>query len=178
MTKIHHAYLISPPMILSTRPHPNRHGSPLPFSSMLLLLSLASVLVEAQIQVPECLPAAQATWNWVRVQDSFIIECLITASRHTTVSNRALVQQPATSPHNATTAVRPLFTNSSHQTHEKGVAFTIPQLAPGNHYTGPSGNDLCQCNTVIYSLISACAGCQNGTWMSCVRFFFILLHCP
>lgn len=108
----------------------------------------------------------------------FIIECLITASRHTTVSNRALVQQPATLPHNATTVVRPLFTNSSHQTHEKGVAFTIPQLAPGNHYTGPSGNDLCQCNTVIYSLISACAGCQNGTWMSCVRFFFILLHCP
>ncbi|KAI9446125.1 hypothetical protein H4582DRAFT_531731 [Lactarius indigo] len=47
--------------------------------------------------------------------------------------------------------------------------FTIPQLAVGNHYTGPSGdtdNSICQCNTVLYSLISACAGCQKGTWLS------------
>jgi len=44
--------------------------------------------------------------------------------------------------------------------------FTIPQLALGNHYTGPSGSDTCQCNTVYYSLISACTGCQRGTWLS------------
>jgi len=47
--------------------------------------------------------------------------------------------------------------------------FTIPQLASGNHYSGPSdpnATDTCECNTVYYSLISACAGCQKGTWLS------------
>lgn len=34
---------------------------------MLLLLSLGVLLVEAQIQAPDCLPAAKANWNWVRV---------------------------------------------------------------------------------------------------------------
>lgn len=78
---------------------------------MLLLLSLAFGLVEAQIaqiQVPQCLPAA-TVWNWVRVSDFVTVLCLVTANRHTTVFHRALVQQLATSPHNATTAVRPLF---------------------------------------------------------------------
>ncbi|KAI0318817.1 hypothetical protein OF83DRAFT_893521 [Amylostereum chailletii] len=51
--------------------------------------------------------------------------------------------------------------------------FTIPSLDVGSHYTGPNGNatdpadagDLCKCNTVAYSLISACAACQNATWI-------------
>ncbi len=30
---------------------------------------------------------------------------------------------------------------------------------------------MCQCNTVLYSLISACAGCQKGKWLSCAFFF-------
>ncbi|KAH9958292.1 hypothetical protein BC827DRAFT_609764 [Russula dissimulans] len=47
--------------------------------------------------------------------------------------------------------------------------FTIPQLVAGNHYSGPSDSsvtDTCECNTVYYSLISACAGCQRGIWLS------------
>ncbi|KZV73402.1 hypothetical protein PENSPDRAFT_296670 [Peniophora sp. CONT] len=32
-------------------------------------------------------------------------------------------------------------------------------------YGGPTDDsDPCECNTVFYSLISACAGCQGGTW--------------
>ncbi|KAI0306318.1 hypothetical protein B0F90DRAFT_1688907 [Multifurca ochricompacta] len=49
------------------------------------------------------------------------------------------------------------------------VQFTIPPLSPGSHYTGPSGPDdadICKCNSVTYSLISACAGCQKGVWIS------------
>ncbi|VDC06652.1 unnamed protein product [Peniophora sp. CBMAI 1063] len=50
--------------------------------------------------------------------------------------------------------------------------FTLPALSPGQHYTGPKANatdsadaqDLCKCNTVAYSLISACTACQNSTW--------------
>jgi len=50
-----------------------------------------------------------------------------------------------------------------------GGKFTVPQLATGNYYSGPSGSDAtdrCQCNTVYYSVISDCAGCQMGTWLS------------
>jgi len=46
--------------------------------------------------------------------------------------------------------------------------FTIPQLEQGSHYTGPSGSDagdICRCNSVYYSLISACVGCQKGVWI-------------
>jgi hypothetical protein len=49
------------------------------------------------------------------------------------------------------------------------AAFTINSLAPGYHYTGPSGSDntdLCKCNTVAYSLISACDACQGADWIS------------
>ncbi|KAI9443925.1 hypothetical protein H4582DRAFT_1917847 [Lactarius indigo] len=48
--------------------------------------------------------------------------------------------------------------------------FTIPNLEPGNSYTGPTGpgdeNDLCKCNTVVYSLMSACDACQGAKWFS------------
>ncbi|KAJ7632801.1 hypothetical protein FB45DRAFT_913538 [Roridomyces roridus] len=42
---------------------------------------------------------------------------------------------------------------------------TIPT---GNHYLGPTlaDADLCRCSTVTYSLISACAVCQNRTFLS------------
>jgi hypothetical protein len=78
---------------------------------MLLLLSLCVVLVEAQIQVPDCLPAAKANWNWVRVPFTVLCDRSMTlwiANRHTTPSSRPLVQQPATWPQNAAMAVRPL----------------------------------------------------------------------
>src|SRR5712691_3274444 len=49
------------------------------------------------------------------------------------------------------------------------AAFTVPQLPPGYEYSGPSGNgdsDLCKCNTVTYSLLSACDACQGEQWIS------------
>jgi len=48
-------------------------------------------------------------------------------------------------------------------------SFAVPPLAPGYEYTGPSGNgdaDLCKCNTVTYSLLSACDACQGELWVS------------
>ncbi|TFY68981.1 hypothetical protein EVG20_g3336 [Dentipellis fragilis] len=45
-----------------------------------------------------------------------------------------------------------------------GGQFSIPPLAPNHHYTGPTagqGNP-CLCNTVAYSLISACDACQGN----------------
>ncbi|KAI0247545.1 hypothetical protein BJV78DRAFT_909637 [Lactifluus subvellereus] len=47
--------------------------------------------------------------------------------------------------------------------------FTIPPLPPGDSYTGPTGPgdaaDLCKCNTVVYSLMSACDACQGAMWL-------------
>ncbi|KAN0119095.1 hypothetical protein V8E52_004542 [Russula decolorans] len=50
-----------------------------------------------------------------------------------------------------------------------GGSFSIKALAPGYHYTGPSDyddSDLCKCNTVTYSLLSACVACQEEEWIS------------
>lgn len=51
------------------------------------------------------------------------------------------------------------------------VAWTINPLQQGYHYSGPSGIDdgnLCLCNTVVYSLLSACDACQSETWITYV----------
>jgi len=47
---------------------------------------------------------------------------------------------------------------------DNGV-FAIPPLTSGESYVGPSGSDdasdRCKCNTVVYSLMSACDACQS-----------------
>lgn len=52
------------------------------------------------------------------------------------------------------------------------AVFTIPVLVPGDSYVGPTGSsdasDLCKCNTVVYSLMSACDACQDALWFSYV----------
>jgi len=49
-------------------------------------------------------------------------------------------------------------------------AYTVPDLVPGDSYLGPVGagdaKDLCKCNTVVYSLMSACDACQGERWFS------------
>ncbi|KAF8339237.1 hypothetical protein F5887DRAFT_475615 [Amanita rubescens] len=50
-----------------------------------------------------------------------------------------------------------------------GQTYTIGSLStPGAAYSFSSSfsNGSCYCNTVWYSLISACAICQNGTWLT------------
>ncbi|KAH9984237.1 hypothetical protein BJV77DRAFT_202333 [Russula vinacea] len=52
-----------------------------------------------------------------------------------------------------------------------GGSFTTWPLQPRVAYAGPNGTiganlKLCMCTTVAYSLISACGGCQGGTWIT------------
>jgi len=49
-----------------------------------------------------------------------------------------------------------------------GGTFSFAPLPFSWKYSGPpSGqSNLCQCNTVVYSLISACGGCQGSSWIS------------
>ncbi|KAI0250333.1 hypothetical protein BJV78DRAFT_590711 [Lactifluus subvellereus] len=54
-------------------------------------------------------------------------------------------------------------------------AFSIAPLGPGYSYIGPNGVDdgnLCKCNTVAYSLLSACDGCQQETWITWSQYSF------
>jgi hypothetical protein len=51
------------------------------------------------------------------------------------------------------------------------AAFTVPVLPSGYEYAGPSGksksdDNLCECNTVTYSLLSACDACQGANWLT------------
>jgi hypothetical protein len=48
--------------------------------------------------------------------------------------------------------------------------YTLPALLPGYIYRGANeiaAADLCLCNTVGYSLFSACGACQAEEWMPC-----------
>ncbi|XP_006456980.1 hypothetical protein AGABI2DRAFT_122852 [Agaricus bisporus var. bisporus H97] len=48
--------------------------------------------------------------------------------------------------------------------------YLIPKLPARAHYIGPEIQNSCQCNTVYYSLLSACAACQGAGWISWPRF--------
>ncbi|KAH9961643.1 hypothetical protein BGW80DRAFT_1255818 [Lactifluus volemus] len=50
-------------------------------------------------------------------------------------------------------------------------SFTVPQLEPPQAVSymgayGAASGDLCMCNTVAYSLMSACGACQKHDWRS------------
>ncbi|KAF9053890.1 hypothetical protein BDZ89DRAFT_297997 [Hymenopellis radicata] len=47
----------------------------------------------------------------------------------------------------------------------EGGSYEVQALPEGTHYVGPtiSSANACQCSTVTYSLLSACAECQNRT---------------
>ncbi|KAF7304964.1 hypothetical protein MKEN_01211100 [Mycena kentingensis (nom. inval.)] len=44
----------------------------------------------------------------------------------------------------------------------------VNEIPPSTHYTGPTSAEanLCRCSTPVYSLISACAGCQSRSFLS------------
>ncbi|KAL4077114.1 hypothetical protein V8B97DRAFT_1391957 [Scleroderma yunnanense] len=46
--------------------------------------------------------------------------------------------------------------------------FNISALSSGSWYIGPNTTQAnsCECNAVVYSLVSACGACQGSTWVS------------
>lgn len=42
--------------------------------------------------------------------------------------------------------------------------FNLTALGANAFYSGPSSQDNCGCSTVLYSMVSACAACQNADW--------------
>ncbi|KAH7909923.1 hypothetical protein BJ138DRAFT_1127299 [Hygrophoropsis aurantiaca] len=63
-----------------------------------------------------------------------------------------------------------LFAQTPAPCNDNGITFPpIPAMTgPSSYYVGPvnaSVANICLCNTVIYSLLSACGLCQNGTFL-------------
>lgn len=57
-------------------------------------------------------------------------------------------------------------------------AFIIPDLVSNDYsYVGPTipsdASNLCKCNTVVYSLMSACGACQGAVWFSYAFSLFL-----
>lgn len=56
------------------------------------------------------------------------------------------------------------------------IAYNVDALPDQTHYLGPTlalANP-CQCNTVVYSLMSACGACQGRTYDSYASFLTLL----
>lgn len=55
----------------------------------------------------------------------------------------------------------------------------LSPLASNTHYIGPTepetnNDDAVECNTIFYSLVSACGACQGKTW---IKYVFPLSRC-
>ncbi|SRR6266851_8006859 len=103
-------------------------------------------------------------------------------SRHSILSIKVRVQSRHTWGQHAIWVVSVCLARTSNAISSR-AAFTLATLQPGWVYYGPSGiddADLCKCNTVLYSLLSACGGCQGDSWMtydsSCLCQSSIILH--
>jgi hypothetical protein len=57
------------------------------------------------------------------------------------------------------------------------AAVSVDAIPVGTHYLGPTFADAtpCRCSTVTYSLLSACAGCQNRDFTNWINWS---LNCP
>ncbi|KAH9960178.1 hypothetical protein BC827DRAFT_1209690 [Russula dissimulans] len=55
-----------------------------------------------------------------------------------------------------------------------GGEYVIDPLQSGHSYNGPlyGESNSCQCNTVVYSLVSACGACQGSTWITWSQWSF------
>jgi len=134
------------------------------FATLVTLLFFSGSAI-SQIDAADC---TEAGWEWVRdlnvscPSDQPLNEL---CSRRTTLSFKLRVQSLPTcsrhvmgvvSVHTACTSTTVLFF----------AAFTIDPLPTGSQYQGPTTYDPCECNTVIYSLMSACDFCQGQTCIS------------
>jgi len=50
----------------------------------------------------------------------------------------------------------------------EGGNWNVPALGPDQSYVGPytENANYCSCSSVVYSLVSACAACQNDLWIA------------
>jgi len=142
---------------------------------MLVLAALTTLLLFsgsaiAQIYTAKC---TQSSWDWVRndnVSDPTCFRQLTTTmSRHITLKIKIRARLRDTCYPRAVGVVSILLGCAGIAVSSL-AAFTIQSLPSGYKYTGPSsfdGSNVCKCNTIVYSLLSACGACQGESWFTC-----------
>ena len=135
-----------------------------------LFLLSAVDLVVAQIIAPICTDIG-SSWQWVRLYSLF---CMWTGLRsihsRTTLWTKIRVQSQRTCLRHVTMAVisfKTLVCSVHCLMSLPPAVFDFLPLGLDIGYAGPSVEevleaDTCWCNTVIYSLMSACSECQGG----------------
>ena len=137
-----------------------------PFTSLFLF----SAFAVGGIYAPDC----NTSWSWVRML-SFsprrVLICWHCAQSFNSLGQNACtvaayLMSTCTGGCEPSSLLRPFVFEPCLNSFS---AFTINSLDPGYHYTGPSeydDTDMCSCNTVTYSLLSACVACQGEEWIS------------
>ena len=148
-------------------PHPTTFS--LPQMSILAALSIIPLFFGSsfsQLSYPSC-TSSEFTWVWnYKVPFPPRFPQLTGLSRHITPSIKIHVRWPHIWQVPALMAVNILLPCMGIAP-SPTVAWSIGPLSPGWYYLGPNDytrTDLCLCNSVMYSLISACAACQGGIW--------------
>ena len=140
-----------------------------------ILTILHSYYVSAQ--APSCLPG----FEWVRRQlerKLYLFFFWFGYYRRSILwtNHHALWQQLLGEP--VLMAVSLTAVNFLHRLTQCSSAFTLAPLEPGFVYLGPTiiSANSCRCSTVYYSLLSACAYCQNGAYLEWI--YLPSTECP
>ena len=139
-------------------------ATPLAF---LVFFSGFAVAQISNISSPNC----ASTWSWVCILSFPSSDLMIFSSSHSIPSTKIRVGSQRPCWGHAMGAVSRLLVCFAlpWRALSSFAAFTILPLQQGQSYVGPGGaddSDLCKCSTVGYSLLSACGGCQGGTWFT------------
>ena len=149
-------------------PHPTTFFLPqmsilAPLTTIVLLFCGSTF---SQISYPNC-TSADFSWVWsYSVPFAPRFPQLTGLSRHITPSIKIRVRWPHIWQVPALMAVNILLPCMGIAP-SPTVAWSIGPISPGSYYLGPNGfggTDLCLCNSVIYSLMSACVACQGSIW--------------
>jgi hypothetical protein len=176
----------APPSFLITSLQASSCSMPRSITALVSCLLLILGAARAQISAPNC---TDSSMNWVRYLRTLF--CYINNKRslshiagdffeysRSIRSNKV----PAWSVHTcrpcAMIAVSASTFGISSASYRCLQHSTSLLCNPNSHYPGPTDGNLCNCNTVVYSLMSACGQCQDGGGPRCVGQLYFGLHSP
>ena len=149
--------------------------SPLPTTFFLPQMSILAALTTiplffgfsfSQLSYPSC-TSAEFTWVWnYNVLFPPHFPQLTGLSRHITPSIKIHVRWPHIWKLPAIRAVS-IWLLCMGIALSSTAVWTFEPLPTGYHYGGPNDywrTDLCMCNSILYSLVSACDACQGDPW--------------
>ncbi|KAH9171573.1 hypothetical protein EDB89DRAFT_1090712 [Lactarius sanguifluus] len=137
-------------------------------SLLVACLPIFAGLASAQLVYPNC----TAGWEW-SYNTLGQNPCNVAAYLEATCGTGRTFSHHLSSPFRA--KCHPILGTFSHQsTPHAYTVFKIDPLPQGSVYRGPNAgqSNLCECNTVVYSLVSACGACQGSSeWIQWSQWY-------